>query len=74
MTAFLEPSRFGVMSADEVARTVFKAATVARPRTRYSVGFCAKLSPFGRRLTADRVVDFAMTRQVPIRQTPERGS
>ena len=32
MVAFLDPNRFGVMSAEQVARTVFRAATVARPR------------------------------------------
>jgi NAD(P)-dependent dehydrogenase (short-subunit alcohol dehydrogenase family) len=73
MVAFLDPDRFGVMSADTVARTVFRAATVARPRTRYNVGFYAKFSPIGRWLTPDRVVDAFMTREIPIRQTPARG-
>ncbi|MGP0061583.1 MAG: SDR family NAD(P)-dependent oxidoreductase [Beijerinckiaceae bacterium] len=57
MHAFLRPGGFGVMTADHVARIVFKAGTVARPRTRYSVGFIAKLGPFGRALVTDRLVD-----------------
>jgi NAD(P)-dependent dehydrogenase (short-subunit alcohol dehydrogenase family) len=69
MVAFLTPGRFGVMSAEQVAGAVFKAATAARPRTRYYVGFYAKLSPIGRWFTPDRVVDAAMTRQIPIKRT-----
>jgi NAD(P)-dependent dehydrogenase (short-subunit alcohol dehydrogenase family) len=61
--AFLTPGGVGVMTADHVAKVVFKAATVSRPRTRYSVGFIAKLGPFGRALAPDRLVD-AMTRLV----------
>lgn len=61
MQKFLAPRGFGVMSADYVARAVFKAATVARPRTRYYVGFIAKFGPYGRALTPDRLVD-AVTR------------
>jgi len=57
MQAFLKPGGFGVMTADHVAQVVFKAGTVPRPRTRYSVGFIAKLGPFGRALTPDRLVD-----------------
>ena len=66
MVAFLEPRRLGVMSAEHVARTVFKAGTVARPRTRYSVGFYARFSPLGRALTPDRVVDAVMVRAIPV--------
>lgn len=62
MTNFLNPSSFGVMSAETVARVVLKAATVKHPRTRYSVGFIARLGPLGRALTPDRIVD-AMTRR-----------
>ncbi len=51
------------MTADHVARVVFKAGTVSRPRTRYSVGFIAKVGPFGRGLAPDRLVD-AVTRLV----------
>jgi len=57
MHGFLTPRGFGVMTAEHVAQVVFKAATVPRPRTRYNVGFIAKLGPFGRALTPDRVVD-----------------
>ena len=54
------------MSAETVARIVFKAATANRPRTRYSVGFIAHLGPIGRALTPDRVVDFMTRRKVPV--------
>lgn len=57
MHTFLTPGSFGVMTADHVARVVFKAGTVSRPRPRYSVGFIAKLGPFGRALAPDRLVD-----------------
>ena len=66
MHSFLDPHRFGVMSAETVARIVFKAATANRPRTRYSVGFIAHLGPIGRALTPDRVVDFMTRRKVPV--------
>ncbi len=57
MHKFLRPGGFGVMSAEHVAKIVFKAATVSHPRTRYSVGFIAKLGPVGRALVPDRLVD-----------------
>jgi NAD(P)-dependent dehydrogenase (short-subunit alcohol dehydrogenase family) len=67
LLAFLEPNRFGVMPAERVARAVFRAGTVRRPRTRYSVGFWAKVGPIGRALTPDRMVDAYMTRAMPLR-------
>ena len=66
MKSFLDPHGFGVMSAEAVARVVFKAATASRPRTRYSVGFIARLGPLGRALTPDRVVDVMTRRKVPV--------
>lgn len=60
MSAFLAPGGFDVTSADHVARVVFRAATVARPRTRYAVGFIARFGPLGRACAPDRLVD-AMT-------------
>jgi NAD(P)-dependent dehydrogenase (short-subunit alcohol dehydrogenase family) len=68
MTNFLDSRGLGVMSAETVARAVFKAATVARPRTRYYVGFIAHLGPIGRALTPDRVVDFMTRRDVPVKR------
>ena len=64
---FLQPDRFGVMSAERVARAVFRASTVWRPRTRYNVGFWAKFGPVGRAVTPDRMVDAFMTREIPLR-------
>ncbi|TKT71043.1 SDR family NAD(P)-dependent oxidoreductase [Afipia massiliensis] len=66
MHNFLNPQKFGVMSAETVARVVFKAATARRPKTRYSVGFIAHLGPIGRALTPDRVVDVMTRRKVPV--------
>ena len=63
---FLQPDRFGVMPAERVARAVFRAGTVRRPRTRYNVGFWAKFGPIGRAMTPDRVVDAYMTREIPL--------
>ena len=65
MHKFLSPGGFGVMTAEHVARIVFKAGTVSHPRTRYSVGFFAKLGPFGRALTPDRLVDAVTSRSMP---------
>ncbi len=66
MRTFLSPRGFGVMSAERVARVVFKAATAKHPKTRYSVGFIANLGPVGRALTSDRIVDFMTRRGLPI--------
>lgn len=68
MHNFLNPQKFGVMTAEAAARVVFKAATARRPRTRYSVGFIAHLGPIGRALTPDRVVDVVTRRKVPVKK------
>jgi NAD(P)-dependent dehydrogenase (short-subunit alcohol dehydrogenase family) len=65
MFNFLQPGRFGVMTSDVVARTVFKAATAARARPRYNAGFIARFAPIGRALTPDRVVDAVTSRSIP---------
>jgi NAD(P)-dependent dehydrogenase (short-subunit alcohol dehydrogenase family) len=65
MLNFLKPGGFGVMSAEHVARTVFKAATVTRPRTRYNVGFWANFGPLGRAIVTDRMVDAVTSREIP---------
>lgn len=63
MLDFLRPGRWGVMSAEQVARAVVAAATVDRPRPRYNVGWHASLGPLGRALTPARLVDAFMRRQ-----------
>jgi len=68
MRDFLDPRGFGVLSAETVARVVVKAATTKRPRTRYSVGFIARLGPLGRALTPDRIVDVMTRRKVPVKK------
>lgn len=68
MHNFLDPQKFGVMTAEAAARVVFKAATARRPRTRYSVGFIAHLGPIGRALTPDRVVDVVTRRKVSVKK------
>lgn len=65
MLDFLDPKTFGTMRLEKVAGVVFKAATVARPRTRYNVGFWANFGPVGRYLAGDRVVDWWMSREIP---------
>ena len=68
MRDFLNPEKLGVMSAETVARIVFKAATAKHPHTRYNVGLIAHLGPIGRTLTPDRVVDFMTRRKVPVQK------
>jgi NAD(P)-dependent dehydrogenase (short-subunit alcohol dehydrogenase family) len=65
MLHFLDPKTFGTMPLQKVAQVVFKAATVARPRTRYNVGFWANFGPVGRYLAGDRLVDWWMSREIP---------
>jgi NAD(P)-dependent dehydrogenase (short-subunit alcohol dehydrogenase family) len=65
MLHFLDPKTFGTMPVEKVARVVFKAATAARPRTRYNVGFWANFGPVGRYLSGDRIVDWWMAREIP---------
>jgi NAD(P)-dependent dehydrogenase (short-subunit alcohol dehydrogenase family) len=67
MLHFVDPARFGTMPTNKVARVVFKAGTVARPRTRYNVGFWAKFGPIGRFLVGDRFTDMWMSREIPHR-------
>ena len=67
MIRFLKPGVFGVMTSEQVARTVFRAATAAHPRTRYNVGFYVHFGPIGRRLMPDRLVDAYMSRRIPHR-------
>lgn len=64
---FHQPGRFGVMSCERVSRVILRAATAHRPRTRYSVGFYARLGPLGRALAPDRVVDAYMSWAMPHR-------
>ncbi|HEX7884296.1 MAG TPA: hypothetical protein VF499_16340 [Afipia sp.] len=68
MHNFLNPRKFGVMSAETVARVIFKAATVKHPRTRYSVGVIAHLGPIGRAMTPDRMVDVMTQRKMPVKR------
>lgn len=65
MLHFLDARTFGTMPIEKVARVVFKAATTARPRTRYNVGFWANFGPVGRYLAGDRMVDWWMSREIP---------
>lgn len=67
MLHFLDPKTFGTMPVDKVARVVFRAGTVKRPRTRYNVGFWAHFGPVGRFLAGDRIVDWWMSREIPHR-------
>ncbi|HMR22768.1 MAG TPA: oxidoreductase [Micropruina sp.] len=46
---------------DVVARTIERAVTAGRPRTRYAVGFMAKPSLIARRVLPDRAMDWIQT-------------
>jgi NAD(P)-dependent dehydrogenase (short-subunit alcohol dehydrogenase family) len=73
MMNFIKPGGFGVMTAEHVARTVLKAATVARPRTRYNVGFWANFGPLGRAVVPDRMVDAVTSREMPHHEPLNQG-
>jgi NAD(P)-dependent dehydrogenase (short-subunit alcohol dehydrogenase family) len=73
MLNFVKPGDFGVMTPESVARVVFRAATAARPRTRYNVGFWAHFGPIGRALIPDRMVDAITSRDIPHREPTEQG-
>jgi NAD(P)-dependent dehydrogenase (short-subunit alcohol dehydrogenase family) len=61
MHEFLRANSFGVLNVDHVAQIVLEAGTAPHPRTRYHIGFFARLGPLGRALAPDRLVD-AVTR------------
>jgi NAD(P)-dependent dehydrogenase (short-subunit alcohol dehydrogenase family) len=61
MHEFLRANSFGVLNVDHVAQIVLEAGSAPRPRSRYNVGFFARLGPLGRALAPDRLVD-AVTR------------
>ncbi|ACK51504.1 short-chain dehydrogenase/reductase SDR [Methylocella silvestris BL2] len=65
MHGFLAKGGFGVMSAEHVAKIIFKAATTPHPRPRYSVGLIARFGPLARALTPDRLVDRLMRLAIP---------
>lgn len=64
LTDFFRPGRFGVMTADAVARVILTAGTVARPRPRYRVGLYARFAPLGRAMIPDRLVDAITSRDI----------
>jgi len=56
------PGARGVLSPDDIARTIVKAITAGRPRTRYKLGSQARVAPAVRRLAGDRLWDRMMLR------------
>ena len=67
-TAFSSPATAKRSSPPEiVAKTVARAATAQRPRTRYAVGFGAKPLLFVRRWLPDRAYDAVIRRAIGIR-------
>lgn len=58
--ALFEPRSMAVVTPETVARVVVRAATVARPRTRYRVGLAANIMPLVRRWMPDRSWDALM--------------
>jgi short-subunit dehydrogenase len=59
------PGARGVLSAEDVARVVVKAAMSDRPKTRYKIGNQARLAPLVRRAVPDRMWDSMMLRVAP---------
>ena len=60
--AWRPPGGPDLAALKDIHDRVFKFA--AKPRTRYSVGYIARLGPFGRAVTPDRVVDSITRRDV----------
>jgi NAD(P)-dependent dehydrogenase (short-subunit alcohol dehydrogenase family) len=63
---FIDNSPAGILTPEQVAQVIYTAATAARPRTRYKVGWLAKALPRVRRLLPDRVWDRAIALQFPM--------
>jgi NAD(P)-dependent dehydrogenase (short-subunit alcohol dehydrogenase family) len=59
------PGVRGVLAAEDVAKVVVKAATAAKPRTRYRIGSQARVAPLVRRAVPDRLWDSMMLRVAP---------
>jgi short-subunit dehydrogenase len=61
-----EPGKntYGILTPEAVAKDIFKAATVVKPKTRYRVGTLAKIMPHVRRLMSDRAWDKLMLGQI----------
>ena len=47
-----------------VGKAIFKAATASNPKTRYAVGYMAKLALFGRRFLGDKLFDKVLLSQL----------
>lgn len=61
----LKPDSARVLAPEDVARVIVRAATAARPDTRYHVGALAKVASVLRGMTPDRVWQAAMRRGIP---------
>jgi hypothetical protein len=70
MSKFLRPDGLGVMTSERVARTVVKAGTVTRPKSRYRVGLISKFGPMGRTFTPDSLVDAVTSRKLLYQPAP----
>ena len=64
--AYEPKARNLVLSADQVARTIVKAAHTRRPRTRYPVGPFAKSAVFISRLLPGAARDAVIRSQFPV--------
>lgn len=62
----LKPGGTTVLEPEEVAAVIVKAATVAKPSTRYHVGMMSNVLATMSGLLPDRVWDAAMERQIPM--------
>jgi NAD(P)-dependent dehydrogenase (short-subunit alcohol dehydrogenase family) len=65
MVSAFKPDSARVLSPEDVARVIVRAATAPRPDTRYHVGTLAKMTAVLRGFTPDRVWEAAMRRGIP---------
>jgi len=60
---FESDSSYGILTPEQVAQAILRAATDRRPKTRYRVGILAKMMPLFRKITPDKIFDALMAKQ-----------
>jgi short-subunit dehydrogenase len=58
---------YAILQPEQVAQTIFEAATVHKPKTRYRVGIVAKITPIIHRWMSDRTWDNIMLKQIGVK-------
>jgi short-subunit dehydrogenase len=67
-----QTSIYGVLSPNQVAKKIVRAAVVKRPKIRYRIGFAAKATPFIKRLLSPKAFDKFILRRLKV-STKLRG-